>query len=81
MSIINMQVCRQGADVAELIIYLAEPCHVCQIQLTISHGADDSTVPSYIDIRTGRNLEGLKLVVEVGILPLKHDSFLVLTSD
>ncbi|CAM8897025.1 unnamed protein product [Rhodiola kirilowii] len=62
-------VCRQAADVAELIIYLAEPCHVCQILLTISHGADDSTVPSSVDIRTGRNLDGLKLVVEGASIP------------
>uniref|UniRef100_A0A7N1A990 Phosphoinositide phosphatase SAC9 n=1 Tax=Kalanchoe fedtschenkoi TaxID=63787 RepID=A0A7N1A990_KALFE len=66
---INLQVCRQAVDVAELIIYLAEPCHVCQILLTISHGADDSTVPSSIDIRTGKNLDGLKLVVEGASVP------------
>jgi hypothetical protein len=51
--------------VAELFIYLGEPCHVCQLLLTLSHGADDSTYPSTVDVRTGRYLDGLKLVVEV----------------
>lgn len=49
----------------ELFIYLGEPCHVCHLLLTISHGADDSTYPSTIDVRTGRNLDNLKLVLEV----------------
>ena len=49
----------------ELFIYLAEPCHVCQLLLTISHGADDSTFPSTVDVRTGCTLDGLKLVLEV----------------
>lgn len=60
-----LQVCPQAADVVELFIYLGEPCHVCQLLLTVSHGADDSTFPSTVDVRTGRNLDGLKLVVEV----------------
>jgi hypothetical protein len=51
--------------VVELFIYLGEPCHVCQLLLTVSHGADDSTYPSTVDVRTGRYLDGLKLVVEV----------------
>ena len=49
----------------ELFIYLGEPCHVCQLLLTVSHGADDATYPSTVDVRTGRYLDGLKLVVEV----------------
>lgn len=49
----------------ELFVYLGEPCHVCQLLLTVSHGADDSTYPSTVDVRTGRYLDGLKLVVEV----------------
>lgn len=61
------QVCPQAADVIELFIYLGEPGHVCQLLLTISHGADDSTYPSTVDVRTGRYLDGLKLVVEVCI--------------
>ena len=60
-----IQVCPQVADVTELFIYLGEPCHVCQLLLTISHGADSSTFPSRVDVRTGRDLDGLKLVVEV----------------
>lgn len=49
----------------EVFIYLSEPCHICQLLLTVSHGADDSTSPSTVDVRTGRYLDGLKLVVEV----------------
>ncbi|KAB5530058.1 hypothetical protein DKX38_020139 [Salix brachista] len=62
-------VCPQGADVVELFIYLGEPCHVCQLLLTVSHGADDSTYPSAVDVRTGRYLDGLKLVVEGASIP------------
>lgn len=62
-------VCPQGADVVEMFLYLGEPCHVCQLLLTISHGADDSTFPSTVDIRTGRNLDGLKLVLEGASIP------------
>lgn len=61
-----LQVCPRAADVVELFIYLGEPCHVCQLLLTISHGADDSTYPSTVDVRTGSNLDGLRLVLEVG---------------
>ncbi|CAI0547792.1 unnamed protein product [Linum tenue] len=57
-------VTQQDADVVELFIYLGEPCHVCQLLLTVSHGTDDSTSPSTVDVRTGRSLDGLKLVVE-----------------
>ncbi|KAI3952775.1 hypothetical protein MKW92_000098 [Papaver armeniacum] len=45
------------------------PCHVCQLLLTISHGADDSTFPATVDVRTGRDLDGLKLVLEGGSIP------------
>lgn len=62
-------VCPQAADVVELFIYLAEPCHVCQLLLTISHGADDSTFPSTVDVRTGCTLDGLKLVLEGASIP------------
>ncbi|CAL9028270.1 unnamed protein product [Prunus brigantina] len=62
-------VCPQAADVIELFIYLGEPCHVCQLLLTISHGADDSTYPSTVDVRTGRSLDGLKLVLEGASIP------------
>ncbi|XP_057491304.1 probable phosphoinositide phosphatase SAC9 [Actinidia eriantha] len=62
-------VCPQAADVIELFIYLGEPCHVCQLLLTISHGADDSTFPSTVDVRTGRYLDGLKLLVEGVSIP------------
>ncbi|XP_050383485.1 probable phosphoinositide phosphatase SAC9 [Argentina anserina] len=62
-------VCPQAADVVELFIYLGEPCHVCQLLLTVSHGADDSTYPSTVDVRTGRCLDGLKLVLEGASIP------------
>ncbi|BFG40354.1 hypothetical protein CerSpe_266280 [Prunus speciosa] len=62
-------VCPQAADVIELFIYLGEPCHVCQLLLTISHGADDSTYPSTVDVRTGRSLDRLKLVLEGASIP------------
>lgn len=62
-------VCPQAADVMELFIHLGEPCHVCQLLLTISHGADTSTFPSRVDVRTGRDLDGLKLVVEGASIP------------
>ncbi|KAL2506192.1 putative phosphoinositide phosphatase SAC9 [Abeliophyllum distichum] len=57
----------QAADVVELFIYLGEPCHVCQLLLTVAHGADDSTFPSTVDVRTGRYLDGLRLVLEFGL--------------
>ncbi|XP_057415949.1 probable phosphoinositide phosphatase SAC9 [Lotus japonicus] len=62
-------ICPQPADVVEIFIYLGEPCHVCQLLLTISHGADDSTYPSTVDVRTGRHLDGLKLVLEGASIP------------
>lgn len=62
-------VCPHATDVVELFIYLGEPCHVCQLLLTVSHGADDSTYPSTVDVRTGRYLDGLKLVVEGASIP------------
>ncbi|KAL4561231.1 hypothetical protein LXL04_033394 [Taraxacum kok-saghyz] len=55
---------QQAADIIQLFIYLGEPCHVCQLLLTISHGADDSTYPSTVDVRTGRDLDDLKPVLE-----------------
>ncbi|GAB4836288.1 Probable phosphoinositide phosphatase sac9 [Ancistrocladus abbreviatus] len=65
----DIWVCPQAADVVELFIYLSEPCHVCQLLLTVSHGADDSTFPSTIDVRYGRDLDGLKLVLEGASIP------------
>nr|XP_043615771.1 probable phosphoinositide phosphatase SAC9 [Erigeron canadensis] len=59
----------QSADVMELFVHLGEPCHVCQLLLTIAHGADSSTFPSRVDVRTGRDLDRLKLVVEGASIP------------
>ncbi|KAG0466226.1 hypothetical protein HPP92_017806, partial [Vanilla planifolia] len=67
-------VCHSATDVVELIVYLAEPCHVCQLLLTVSHGAEDSSYPAAVDVRTGCNLEGLELVLEderAAIYPIK----------
>jgi hypothetical protein len=58
-----------AADIMELFIYLAEPCHASQLLLTISHGADDSSSPTSVDVRTGCNLDGLQLVVEGAAVP------------
>ncbi|XP_058105963.1 probable phosphoinositide phosphatase SAC9 isoform X2 [Magnolia sinica] len=62
-------VCPPAADVVELFIYLGEPCHVCQLLLTISHGAQDSSFPATVDVRTGCNLDGLQLVLEGASIP------------
>ncbi|XP_024984355.1 probable phosphoinositide phosphatase SAC9 [Cynara cardunculus var. scolymus] len=62
-------VSQQAADIIQLFVYLREPCHVCQLLLTISHGADDSTYPSTLDVRTGRDLDVLKLVLEGASIP------------
>ncbi|XP_075098514.1 putative phosphoinositide phosphatase SAC9 isoform X4 [Nicotiana tabacum] len=59
----------QATDVVELFIYLGEPCHVCQLLLTVAHGSDDSTFPSTVDVRIGRYLDGLKLVLEGASVP------------
>lgn len=62
------QVCPPAADVVEVFIYLAEPGHICEILLTISHGADDSSYPATLDVRTGCSLDSLNLVLEVCFL-------------
>ncbi|KAJ0976307.1 hypothetical protein J5N97_018272 [Dioscorea zingiberensis] len=62
-------VCPPAADVVEIFIYLREPCHVCQLLLTVAHGAEDSSYPATVDVRTGCNLEGLKLVLEGACIP------------
>ncbi|KAL3691590.1 hypothetical protein R1sor_005241 [Riccia sorocarpa] len=56
-------VCPPGTFV-QLMIYLAEPCHVSQVLLTVAHGADDSTSPGSMEISTGRTLKDLHLVLE-----------------
>ncbi|KAG9455349.1 hypothetical protein H6P81_008253 [Aristolochia fimbriata] len=58
-----------AADVVELFIYLSEPCHVCQLLLTVLHGAEESSCPATVDVRTGPNLDELKLVLEGAALP------------
>ena len=58
-----------ATDITEVLMYLVEPCHVSQVLLTISHGTDDSSSPTSVDVRTGCNLDGLQLVVEVAAIP------------
>lgn len=58
-----------AADVVELFIYLREPCHVCQLLLTVAHGADDSSFPTTVDVRTGCSVDSLKLVLEGASIP------------
>ncbi|KAG8045417.1 hypothetical protein GUJ93_ZPchr0008g11457 [Zizania palustris] len=62
-------VCQQGADYVELFIYLGEPCQVCQILLTVSHGVDDSSYPATVDVRVGSSIDTLKLVLEGACIP------------
>lgn len=62
-------VCPPAADVVELFIYLGEPSHVCQLLLTVSHGAEDSSYPATVDVRTGCSLDDLKLVLEGACIP------------
>ncbi|TVU20942.1 hypothetical protein EJB05_30548 [Eragrostis curvula] len=62
-------VCQQGADYVELFIYLGEPCQVCQLLLTVSHGPEDSSYPASVDVRLGSSIDALKLVVEGACIP------------
>ncbi|GAB2301381.1 hypothetical protein Dimus_035408, partial [Dionaea muscipula] len=66
---LRVKVCPQAADVVEVFIYLSEPSHVCQLLLTVAHGSDDLTFPSTVDVRCGRDLDGLKLVLEGAFIP------------
>ncbi len=72
-----LQVCQQGADYVELFIYLGEPCQVCQLLLTVSHGVDDSSYPATIDVRVGSSVDTLKLVLEVFFIILSHCLLLI----
>ncbi|XP_062210444.1 probable phosphoinositide phosphatase SAC9 [Phragmites australis] len=62
-------VCQTGADYVELFIYLGEPCQICQLLLTVSHGAEDSSYPATVDVRLGSSIDALKLVVEGACIP------------
>ncbi|XP_078444731.1 putative phosphoinositide phosphatase SAC9 isoform X2 [Wolffia australiana] len=57
------------SDAVELLIYLKEPCHVCELLLTISHGGDDSLFPGTLDVRIGCNLDSLDLSLKGASLP------------
>ncbi|KAJ3694465.1 hypothetical protein LUZ60_009945 [Juncus effusus] len=62
-------VCPEGAEVVELFMFLAEPCHVCQILLTVSHAGVESSFPASVDVRVGEDLDSLKLVLEGASIP------------
>lgn len=62
-----MQVCPPSSKGIEVVCVLAEPGHVCQVVLTISHGTDDVTSPVSFDLSLGRTLDDLHPVIEVNI--------------
>ncbi|MCO5576196.1 hypothetical protein L7F22_030004 [Adiantum nelumboides] len=62
-------VCPVTAEIVEVFIFLRKPCHVCQLLLTIAHGLGDDTSPASFDVRAGRYVDGLKLVIEGATIP------------
>lgn len=62
-------VCPVTAEIVEVFIFLKSPCHICQLLLTISHGLEDGTSPASFDVRAGRYIDGLKLVLEGASIP------------
>lgn len=60
-----MQACPSTANDVVILCVLAEPGHVCQVLLTVSHGADDITTPVSFDLKVGRSLSDLHLVLAV----------------
>jgi hypothetical protein len=61
----SIQVCPSAAEVLEVYIFLSEPCRVAQLVLGIAHGADDSTIPRSFDVRAGRTLDSMHVLLEV----------------
>ncbi|KAH7440058.1 hypothetical protein KP509_04G089000 [Ceratopteris richardii] len=62
-------VCPATAEVVEVFIFLRSPCHICQLLLTIAHGSSDDTSPASFDVRAGRYIDGLKLILEGATIP------------
>eukprot|EP00250_Pteridium_aquilinum_P004965 c15135_g1_i1 orf=287-3169(+) len=62
-------VCPATAEIVEVFIFLKSPCHICQLLLTIAHGSIDGTSPASFDVRAGRYIDGLKLVLEGATIP------------
>lgn len=62
-------VCPVTADIVEVFIFLRSPCHICQLLLTIAHGLNDGTSPASFDVRAGRYIDSLKLVLEGATIP------------
>ena len=50
----------------ELLLFLPSPCHVSHLVLTVAHGANDLASPVAFDVRVGRTIDDLRLVMEVG---------------
>jgi hypothetical protein len=62
-------VCPPSSKGIEVVCVLAEPGHVCQVVLTISHGTDDVTSPVSFDLTLGRTLDDLHPVIEGANIP------------
>ncbi|XP_024361756.1 probable phosphoinositide phosphatase SAC9 [Physcomitrium patens] len=70
--------CPTSVSVVEVMCVLAEPSHVCQVLLTIAHGTEDITSPVSFDLRVGRTLDNLHLVIEGANIPrCQHKTQLV----
>ncbi|KAI5078715.1 hypothetical protein GOP47_0006386 [Adiantum capillus-veneris] len=62
-------VCPVTAEIVEVFIFLSKACHICQLLLTIAHGLSDDTSPASFDVRAGRYIDSLKLVIEGATIP------------
>ncbi|GAQ84463.1 Sac domain-containing Phosphoinositide Phosphatase [Klebsormidium nitens] len=62
-------VCPSAAEVLEVYVFLSEPCHVSQLVISVAHGTDDSTVPRSFDVRAGRTLDAMKVLLEGAGIP------------
>ncbi|XP_024545394.1 probable phosphoinositide phosphatase SAC9 isoform X1 [Selaginella moellendorffii] len=62
-------VCPSAAEFVQFYIFLSEPCHVCQLLLTVGHGMEDMSSPTSFDVRTGRQIDEMKLVLEGANIP------------
>jgi hypothetical protein len=62
-------VCPSGADIADLYLFLSEPCKVTQIGITVEHGVDLNFSPQFIDVFVGPYLDKLGLVMQGITIP------------
>jgi len=56
--------CPSGYDIAELYIFLREPCYLTEISLTILHGNNDETSPGMIDLFIGPYLDKMTVIYQ-----------------